>query len=532
MSKSFELPTSSNGGYPGRIGSLPGGGPQAVAPPDWIAAINPANGQEIERVPTTPAEDVAGLVARSKAAQASWGNLTWQERRSFLSRLHAILSRDSDAWALAIRDAIGKPRAEALAEVVSTLDSLRWTVKHAGKALADEWIGPGWQRFLMMPTAHMRWMPLGVVGMIGTWNYPLFLNMPTIAQALAAGNGVVWKPSELAAGIGRKLQAAFDEAGFPNGLVTTVQGRSDVGNALLNAGIAKGLFTGGVENGRRVLGELGRLGIPGVAELAGFDPALVLPDAPREATIPSLLWASFIGSGQTCIAVKRAIIVGDRSWARSWAEELASLARSLRVGDPASNHVDVGPMISQAARERFHGMIEATVAAGAEVLHGGKPLPGPGSFYAPTVLWTESDAAEAALAGCFGPVILVRPATDIDHAISIANGSPFALGASVWGKDVARAQQVARRVEAGMVVVNDAVSPCAHAGAPFGGGKASGFGRVHGTLGLLEFAQPQALYHRAAGGFRPQLFPYNDRFIRLLHFYRRLFHRRRKSRRR
>ncbi len=220
-----------------------------------------------------------------------------------------------------------------MAEVVSTLDAVRWTVKNAGKALADERIGRGWQRALLIPPARLVWAPLGTIGIIGTWNYPLLLNAPAIAQSLAAGNAVVWKPSELAVGLGRRLQDSIEEAGLPEGLVSAVFGRAEVGQALVDSGINKAIFTGGVESGRSVLAELGRRGIPALAELSGFDAAVILPDAPLDSTTRALTWASFVGAGQTCVAVKRVYVVGDP---RPWAEALAERARSLRVGDPAA----------------------------------------------------------------------------------------------------------------------------------------------------------------------------------------------------
>jgi acyl-CoA reductase-like NAD-dependent aldehyde dehydrogenase len=270
-----------------------------------------------------------------------------------------------------------------------------------------------------------------------------------------------------------------------------------------------------------VLETLAARGLPALAELSGFDAAIVLPDAPIATTARALAWGAFVGTGQTCVAVKRLYVVGE---ARPWAEALAEHARRLRVGDPATKDVDLGPMISEAARDRFDATIQATVAAGARIVHGGAPLDGPGWFYAPTVLLAESEAPEAVLAGAFGPVVLVRGVRDADAAVAAANATPFGLSASVWSRDRRVARVLARRLDAGMVAVNDAVTPSAHASAPFGGVKASGFGRTRGTLGLREFTQPQALQVRAPGGFRPQLFPYTDRLEQILRVYRGLFH--------
>lgn len=489
-----------------------------------LTTRNPANGAEVGRAALTPPDAVGSLVSRAREARAGWAEAPWSVRRKSLDRLRRIISRDAEEWADLIRDEIGKPAVEAMAgDVVPTLDALRWTVKNGGRALADERLGPSWQRWQMMPAGRLRWRPYGVVGIIGTWNYPLFLNAGPIVQALAGGNAVVWKPSELAVGAGEKLQRNLDEAGFPEGLVQIVQGGGDVGRALVESDIDKAVFTGGVETGRRVLSTLAARGVPAVVELSGFDPAIVLPDAPLNETAKAIVWAAMVGCGQTCVAVKRVYVVGDPE---PWIATFAELVRGLKVGDPASPGTDIGPLISDPARERFEGFIQAAVEAGARIVTGGERLERPGSFHAPTLLAADSPEPERALEGVFGPVLLVRGVGDTGEAIAAANSATMALAASVWGRDRRAARQVADRIQAGMVCVNEAVTPAAAAAAPFGGFKASGYGRTHGELGLREFVAPQVTFERGAGGFRPQLFPYGDGALvdKFLKLYRRIFH--------
>jgi acyl-CoA reductase-like NAD-dependent aldehyde dehydrogenase len=487
---------------------------------EFLIARNPARGEELGRFPASSPASVGEIVARATFAQEKWTALPWKTRQSALKRWWSLLARDADSWAVAIRDEIGKPTAEGMAEIVSTLDAVRWTVFNARKALADQGIGRAWQRALLIPPTRLHWAPMGVIGIIGTWNYPLLLNAPAIAQSLAAGNAVVWKPSEQAIGLGRKLQDSIEEAGLPEGLVSAVYGGPEIGQALVHSGIAKAIFTGGIEVGRSVLAELGSRGIPAIAELSGFDPAIILPDAPLEPTVKALAWASFVGAGQTCVAVKRVYVVGDPT---PWAEALASKASNLRVGDP-STPVDVGPMISPGAVARFHSTIQAAIESGARVLTGARPIEGLGSFYAPTVLISETPEAEKILAGCFGPVVLVRGLADPEAAIKAANASPFGLSASVWGRDLRRARSVALRLEAGTVAINEAVTTSAHAAAPFGGCKSSGFGRIRGVVGLRELAQSRVLHTRKPGGFRPHLFPYGPLMLKIFAGYRRIFH--------
>jgi acyl-CoA reductase-like NAD-dependent aldehyde dehydrogenase len=498
----------------------------SVAVGDFLVTRNPATGDAVGEVAATAPDEVAAIVDRAREVPSGWAARPWGERRKVLAAWWRVLGRDARAWSELIRDEIGKPAVEAMAgDVIPTLDALRWTVKRSGGLLADRRIGPSWQRWLLMPSGRIRWTPYGVIGIVGTWNYPLFLNAGPIAQALAAGNAVVWKPSELAVGCGLKLQQSLEEAGFPAGLAAAVNGRGEVGRALLESAVDKVMFTGGVETGRRVLATLAGRGIPAVVELSGFDPAVVLPDAPVESTVRAITWGAFVGCGQTCVAVKRVYVVGD---ARPWVEAFAAEVRKLRVGDPALAGVDVGPMINEDARDRFGRMIQAAVDAGAEVVVGGSASDGPGSFYAPTVLSARSAEPERALEGAFGPVVLIRGVADADTAIEAVNAAGMALAASVWGRDRRAARGVARRITAGMVCVNDAVVPTASASAPFGGFKASGYGRTHGELGLREFVAPQVLFDRAAGGFRPQLFPYSNSKAgavdRFLSFYRWMFH--------
>jgi acyl-CoA reductase-like NAD-dependent aldehyde dehydrogenase len=492
---------------------------------DVLIARNPATGEELGQLQATPPERVGELVARARDAQAAWATVGWRERRQLLDRWRRVLSRDAEAWAALISAEVGKPRLEAMGgDVLSSLDAIRWTVRHAGSALADRRIGPAWQRLMLMPTCVCRWVPFGVIGMLGTWNYPLFLNAPPIAQALAAGNAVVFKASESSPLCGQKLDTSLCEAGIPDGLISVLQGGPAVGRALVESPIDKVMFTGGIENGRNVLNAAGARGIPALAELSGFDPAIVLPDAPLEATVRALTWAAFVGCGQTCVAVKRVYVVGDPG---PWANALAASAKALRVGDPTRAGVDVGPMISPRARERFESMIDEAIARGAAPLAGGQAPRESASFYPPTVLLADSPRAEDALAGAFGPVVIVRGVASEADAVLAANRGDFALAASVWGRDRRAAGRLARQLQAGTVVINDAVTPTAHAGAPFGGSRASGYGRTKGVLGLREFAQPQAVFSRPPGGFRPQLFPYPSiRWLgAIFSAYRSLFHR-------
>lgn len=493
----------------------------ATAEAEILIARNPATGREIARIAATPPEAVSGLVDEASGAASAWAERPIGERLDAARRIWSSLAKSAEPLADLIREEIGKPRPEAQMEMTATLDAIRWIVKNARRALAEERLSAGWQRFALMRPARLRWVPLGVVGIVGTWNYPLLLDAPAIVGALVAGNGVAWKPSEQSAAVARSLAELLADASLPPGLIAPLFGGPAVGRALAESGIDKGFFTGGVANGRRFSATLAGRGVPAVAELSGFDAAVVLPDAPHEATVKALTWAAFVGAGQTCVAVKRILVVGDET---PWIESLTWEARGLRVGDPARDDIDVGPMISHAARTRFRDQVLEATARGAEHRTGEDPVEGDGPYQRPTVLLARDSSPVEALEGIFGPVVIVQGCRDEDAAVAAANAGPFGLAASVWSADRKRARVIAARLRAGMVTINDAVTPSGLASAPFGGVKGSGFGRVRGALGLREFAQPQVVHERGPGGFRPHLFPYSSRLGKVFAFYRRLFH--------
>lgn len=485
-------------------------------------ARNPATNELIAQFEETPPDSVRDFVSATRLAANEWSRRPITERIEIVRQWWKELCRDADSFAAAIRDEIGKPLPEAQIEVTATLDAILWVLKNARSVLGNERLPAGWQRFALMNAARQCWVPLGVVGIIGTWNYPLLLDAPAIASALVAGNGVVWKPSESSLHVAHLLFQSLERAKIPSDVVTQVIGGAAVGRALTRSRIDKGFFTGGSANGRMVATSLAKRGIPVVCELSGFDPAIVVDFGSAEKDLRALTWAAFVGAGQTCVAVKRIYAVGPS--VREFAVNLAESACKLRVGDP-SGEVDVGPMISESARERFHARIQEAIAAGAQLLCGGEPIAGPGWFYRPTVLYTKREAAVRSLAGVFGPVVIVRKCESEEYAIRMANGTMFGLAASVWCSDMRRARTIASRLNAGTVAINDAVTPTGLASAPFGGVKGSGFGRVRGILGLREFASPQVIHSRSPGGFRPHLFPYSARFLKILGFYRSLFHR-------
>jgi acyl-CoA reductase-like NAD-dependent aldehyde dehydrogenase len=296
-----------------------------------------------------------------------------------------------------------------------------------------------------------------------------------------------------------------------------VHGKPEIGQSLALSNVDKIVYTGGVSGGRAVMAAAAQRGVPCCMELSGFDPALVLPDASRPDALRAILWSSFVGAGQACVAAKRIYVVGDD--VRSFAHELALAADRLRLGDPSLEGTDVGPMIRESARDRFHETLQVAIAQGAELLTAREPYTGLGWFARPTVILADDNAPEDAIEGIFGPIALVRGFATVESAIDAANRSSLALAASIWTRDRKAARAIASRLHCGVVTINDAVTPTAHASAPFGGSRASGFGRVHGPEGLLEFTQTRSVHARQLGGPRPQIYPYDKRTTRLMDTY-------------
>lgn len=449
---------------------------------------------------------VRRVVARAREAWESWRGSTWSARAGVLKRIRrAVVDRES-VWIGSLVEQLGKPRVEALQEFTLTIDAIDWTIRRGRSTLRPRWRFPGRQVFLTMPMATVERVPRGVVGIWGAWNFPLFLNLPPLAQALAAGNAVILKNSELVPHIGLEVEGALRAAEVPSGLARVIQGGPELGAALARADVDFGVYTGGLKGGRAVSRELGSRGRGGVYELSGYDPAIVLDDAALEPTARALVWSAFHNAGQTCAAVKRVRVPeGQRE---RWVEALVRAAGALRVGNPAEEEVDLGPMISESALNRFVLRVRAAVAAGAEIRCGGQPLFGrAGYFHSPTILLSGSKSSEPerALEGVFGPAMLVRPYERVEDAVNDCNAlGEFALGASVWGRDRSRANRVADGLRGGLVTVNEATLPVGLASSPFGGERGSGHGRVHGPEGLLEFTQTRVRISRSER-FAPRL---------------------------
>jgi succinate-semialdehyde dehydrogenase/glutarate-semialdehyde dehydrogenase len=432
--------------------------------------------------------DVHAAVARARAAQPAWNDVGVRRRVTVLREFQRLLhERKSEVAALITREA-GKPLVEALlTEVLVVLDAAHFCVEHSFAFLREQPVPHG---NLAMKTKVGRILrePYGVIGIVSPWNYPFSIPATESLSALVTGNAVVLKPSELTSLTALKLASLLHEAGVPKDVFQVIVGDGATGSALLNSAIDKLGFTGSVATGKRIAQVAAARLLPVVLELGGKDPMLVLEDADLDVASSGAVWGAFVNAGQACLSVERCYV--HRSLYDSFIEACVRKTKQLRVGNGADPQTEVGPMIRERQLRSVESQVEDARARGARVLTGGSRLPQLGSnFYAPTVLADVTHAMHVMREETFGPVLPVMPFDTDEEAIRLANDSEYGLAASVWTRDRARGELLARRIQAGTVMVNDAVACFGISEAPHGGVKASGVGRTHGRFGLEEMVR-------------------------------------------
>lgn len=436
----------------------------------------------------------ASEVAAARAAQVPWSRIAVRERLRPVRRLRdLIVKRADDLFAVADAD-IGRPPVEVVGtELLPTAAALKFLEQEAARLLAPRRV-PGRLRptWLMgcRDVVHRR--PLGVVGVIGTWNYPIYLNVGQVAQALVAGNAVLWKPSENAPRTADLTHALFLEAGFPPDLFQKLPATREAGPLLAEADVDHVVFTGSDAVGRKLAAKLGERLVPSTLELSGCDAMFVLSDANVPMAVNAAWFGVSLNRGQTCIAVRRVFVQQSR-----YAEFVAALRALFATAQPMS--LVTAPQRAQAER-----LIAEATARGATAFRPDSPDAGKPGVMAPALLSDVPPGAAICREACFAPVVAVIPFDTSDDAVSFAAKSPFGLSASIFTANTAAAMDLAARIPAGSVVVNDVLAPTAHPATPFGGRGASGWGVTQGAEGLLAMTVPQAVtVHK--GTFRPHL---------------------------
>jgi len=455
-----------------------------------LPAIDPATGAVFAETPLTPVSLVPAMVERARLAQREWAARSVADRRRVIARFQQrFFERRREAAELVAREN-GKPVAEALlTDIAVTLDMARYYLAHAGRILRPRRIAHGNIAFLGK-RGRLYWEPLGVIGIISPWNYPLLLPFGELIPALLAGNAVILKPSEFTTRTALLGVTILYESGLPPELCQLAVGGGDVGAALVDARPDKIFFTGSARTGRKVARAAAEQLIPVSLELGGSDPCIVLADADVERAVSGIIWARFTNGGQTCVAAKRAIVESPAY--ERFVDTLVRKVRTLQLGPGLETGVDMGPIIRESQLKELERQLAATVAMGARVLTGGRRRPDLGpTFFEPTVVTEVPLDAPLWREEVFGPILPVVAADDVEEAIRLANDSSFGLAASVWTRNRARGVALARRIESGAVLVNDATYYVGAAEVPHGGEKESGLGRSHGEFGMLETCHPR-----------------------------------------
>jgi succinate-semialdehyde dehydrogenase/glutarate-semialdehyde dehydrogenase len=441
-----------------------------------IASVNPATGEVLRRFEAHGPDEIERRLARAAKQRAAWAETPVAARAAVLARAAEILERDKGSLARTMTLEMGKTLASAVAEAEKCAAGFRYYAERAAAFLSPELVDGEDHR--------VQFQPLGVVLAIMPWNFPFWQVVRFAAPALAAGNLGLLKHASNVPQCALALEALLREAGAPEGVFQTLLVGSDRVPALIaDDRVAAVTLTGSEGAGRAVAAAAGQHLKKTVLELGGSDPFLVMPSADLARAIPMAVKARCVNNGQSCIAAKR-FIVADAVHDR-FVEGFVAAMRALKVGDPLDAATELGPLATPAIRDGLHDQVKRSVAAGARVLTGGRPLPGPGNFYEPTVLAGVTADAPAYHEELFGPVATVLRARDLDHAVALANDSGFGLGASAWTTDRAEARQLADRLEAGVVFINEMVASDPRF--PFGGVKRSGYGRELGLYGLREF---------------------------------------------
>jgi len=458
-----------------------------------IISYDPATGEEIGRAPLSSLEDVRQAVSRGRKAQPAWSNFSFRQRARVILKARELMLAQRDEIAKLVSRETGKPVTEALSmEIVPTLDAMHYFAHAAENLLRPQKIDIG-QYGMMGRSSSIRFKPLGVIGIISPWNFPLATPADEVVMALMAGNAVVLKPSELTPFIALKIGEIFSRAGLPEGLLEVLTGDGSTGAALIEARVDKIMFTGSVATGKRVAEAAARYLIPVVLELGGKDPMIVLEDADIENAARGAVWGAFANSGQACASVERCYV--HESIAPKFIERVVAETETLRQGVGTETAVDIGSMTNERQLQIVEHHVSDAERRGARILTGGHRGENPeGFFYPPTVLTNVDHDMTIMRDETFGPVLPVMTFSTDDEAVKLANDSVYGLTASVWTKNIARGRRIAERIEAGTVMVNEVVYTHGIAQTPWGGVKDSGYGRTHGRMGLLELVTPQHIH--------------------------------------
>ncbi len=471
---------------------------------------SPATRERVGEIVVSRREEVEAAVAKARDAQREWARVPIAERaRIVRSTIDILVERRQEVVETIINET-GKTRLEALMmEIVPGCDYLNFWSQRAVRELSDEKRKlHGYLRPVKKLIMHYR--PLGVVGVITPWNGPFSLAINPTTQAVLAGNAVILKPSEVAPYSGDWAIKLLREAGVPEGVVQTVHGDGETGSALVNGGVQKISFTGSVSTGKKIAAACAEQLIPYSLELGGKDAMIVCADADLERAAGGAVFNSMLNSGHVCMGVERVYVV--ESVADEFEERVANIVRELRYG--AGDDVDVGAVFWDRQLPIIERHIEDAKRKGAEIVVGGEADTSKGLFYKPTFVRNVNHSMELMREETFGPIVSVMRVKDEEEAIRLANDSHYGLSGSVWTRDIQKGIEIAKRMETGSVIINDASMAYGAPEAPFGGVKDSGVGHVNGLGALRSYTHQQPIIiHRWAQKRERVWYPHTPKTI-------------------
>ncbi len=455
-------------------------------PAETFDTVNPATSEVIATFPVFGEHDVADAVERANQAGSWWARLPANDRRTRLLAWKSYITRYMGRLAELVHTETGKPLADAQMEILLAIVHIDWAARNAHKVLRRRRVRSG--LVALNQAATVEYQPLGVVGVIGPWNYPVFTPVGSIVYALAAGNAVVFKPSELTPAVGSWLVSSFAEVVPEQPVLQLITGGGETGDFLARSAVSKIAFTGSAATARKVMAACAQNLTPMVAECGGKDALLVAADADLNAAADAAAWGALSNAGQTCIGVERVYVA--ESVYHSFLEKLAERAAQVRPGD--DREAAYGPMTMPDQIDVIEQHVADALARGARAVVGGlASIQRP--FVGPVVLTDVPEESPAVTEETFGPTVTVARVADLDEGVALANASSYGLGASVFSRNKKAAMAAARSLRSGMAAVNSVIAFATVPSLPFGGVGDSGFGRIHGADGLREFARPKAI---------------------------------------
>ena len=500
-------------------------GDSPPAAPDMIEVTNPATGAVVGSIERLDAAQVAELVAKARAAQPAWWAAGFKERAKVFLNARQWMLENRERMSQTIISETGKTHEDAGIEISVAIESFAFWAKHSKGYVADEHVKAR-SALLLGRKVIVRYEPLGVIGVIGPWNYPLVNAFCDCVPALMAGNSVVMKPSKETPLTAVLTAEMMRESGLPQDVLGIATGGKETGEALIDETDFV-MFTGSTETGRTVMERAAKSMTQVSLELGGKDPMIVMADANLERAANAAAYFSMNNGGQVCISAERAYVeepVYDR-FVQMVTDRVGQL-RQGPAGGPGS--VEIGAITVASQVDQIEDHVNDAVEKGARVTTGGSRGDGPGNFFQPTVLVDVDHSMKCMTEETFGPTLPIMKVRDADEAVALANDSIFGLQASVWTGDSKRGEEIARRVEAGACGVNDAQINYAAFGAPMSGWKQSGVGGRHGVNGIRKYTRSQTItVNRLPLKREIWMYPYTPKVTRMLDRATELMHKRR-----